>query len=284
MDVIKRRYQAVVIAVALVAMAVSASCGGLLSEAPTTAPAPTITATATALPPTLTSTPTPYDTPTLAPSSTPFPTYTPIASLTPVPSHTPTHTWPSPTPYQSRGDLNIHTDCSVGNDTYSWMAFEAEYWHYDFIAITDYHWCPDVIQQCEKDDRILCFPGLAIAVEGSRMLLAIGIHKAIPEGLSIAETVARIHAQGGLAVAAYPYDKQFLYTRDELLNTGLDAMECPKKGDNPFADIATVIPCVYDSDAIDRLHVEPYASFVCDMKITSIEDLRGALYTGKCHR
>jgi hypothetical protein len=282
MNANKKILQVLIIAAGLALMAVSASCSSLLSEAPTSTPAPSATATATLPPPTLT--PTSYETPTLAPSSTPVPTETLIASLTPVPSHTPTHSWPSPTPYQSRGDLNIHTDCSVGNDSYSWMAFEAEYWKYDFIAITDYHWCPDVIQQCETDDRILCFPGLAIDVEGSRMLLAIGISKPIPEGLTIAETVARIHAQGGLAVAAYPFDKEFLYTRDELLHSGLDAMECPKKGDNPFIDITTAVPCVYDSDAIDRLHVEPYASFVCDMKITSIEDLRGALYTGKCHR
>jgi len=282
MKVNRRTYQALVIMVTLAATVASASCSSLLSEDPTLTPAPTVTITATRLPPTLT--PAPYETPTLAPSSTLLPTDTPMASLTPYRSPTPTHSWPSPTPYQSRGDLNIHTDCSVGNDSYSWMAFEAEYWKYDFIAITDYHWCPDVIQQCENDNRILCFPGLAISVQGSRMLLAIGIRKPIQEGLSVAETVALIHAQGGLAVAAYPYAEGYLYTRDELLNSGLDAMECPKKGDNPFADIATTVPCVYDSDAVDRLHVEPYASFVCDMKITSIEDLRGALYSGKCHR
>ncbi|MDP2873776.1 MAG: PHP-associated domain-containing protein [bacterium] len=70
------------------------------------------------------------------------------------------------------------------------------------------------------------FPSLII-VPGEEItsregdILAYGIATTIPKGLSAAETVARIHQQGGVAVAAHPFQRNVILFGRNLFRRGL---------------------------------------------------------------
>lgn len=112
----------------------------------------------------------------------------------------------------SKADLHIHTHISDGL-----MTPEALVEHVAFktdlkvIAVTDHdavegaHIARAYAQQFAADFRGL---EVVIGAEVSSAdcdILALFIERDIPSGLSAAETIARIHAQGGLAVAAHPF-------------------------------------------------------------------------------
>ena len=239
-------------------------------------------------PPTYTATP--FLTATLAPSATTIPANTTMPSLTPMPTITLTPTitrTPRPTvistEQQMRGDLHMHTTCSDGEDELTRMVAVAQWWGYGFIAVTDHHWCEDVIQFCINETRLLCFPGLEVPTLERLEVLAIGITHPVREGLTVPETVQRIHAEGGIAIAAHPWTPGFEYNKSLLLHSGLDAMECPPDGSQPMPFDTSALPCVYDSDAHSSLALDPYTSNLCDMPIRSLEDLRFAITHRLCH-
>jgi hypothetical protein len=250
-------------------------------------------ATVTPIPPTLTATPTTIltltPTETLAPSSTPFPTETPIFTLTPFPSPTTTITSTKRPPYYlSRGDLHMHTTCSDGKNTYDEMVKMALVWNYGFIAITDHHMCNDVKDLCRSDDRLTCIYGQEVAGDTKTQIeiLAIGITTPIAPGKSAPEIVQLIHAQGGIAIAAHPWGEngKQRFSQEQLLYSGLDAMECMTDGSKPFDFDTSSLPCVYDSDAHSTFTLDPEHSNTCDMRIRSVGDLLIAIQSGRCHQ
>lgn len=220
---------------------------------------------------------------TLVASSTPLPGPTVMPSLTPFPTSTNT---PGPIPTRaktySRGDLHMHTTCSDGEDELNDMVIVARGYGYSFIASTDHHMCDDVIQACINETRILCFPGMEVPGERYLEVLAINITRPIKGGLSVKEIVEEIHKQGGLAIAAHPWAEGQRYTEDDLLNSGLDAMECPPDGSDQFDFDTSALPCVWDSDAHKMWGIDPSRSTVCNMEIKSFQDLRNAILTRMC--
>jgi hypothetical protein len=250
--------------------------------------------TATDIPPTATFTFTP--TFTLPPTNTQLftwtPGLTPTVSFTvppfPTSTRTPTKT-KTPVPrYQSRGDLHMHTTCSDGNNTFDEMVWMALVWHYDYIAITDHHMCYDVQIACNNEDRLVCFYGQEVGSSANKIeILAIGINTAIDYGKQPAEIVDLIHQQGGIAIAAHPWgeaDGNQRFTQEQLMNSGLDAMECPADGSHPFDFDTSALPCVYDSDAHHMHSLDPIHSTICDVRIQTLDGLRGAILSGKCHQ
>ncbi len=245
--------------------------------------------TATPVPPTATITPTFTLTP--LPTNTLLPTWTsemtPTVSFTVPPLPTPTTTLtPTKTfiPYQSRGDLHMHTTCSDGANTLDEMVKMALVWHYDFIAITDHHMCKDVRIACRNEDRLHCFYGQEVGGVNKIEILAIGITVEIDYGLPADVIVNQIHQQGGIAIAAHPWIEGQDFTQDQLMNSGLDAMECPADGSKPFSFDTSALPCVYDSDAHSTQTLDPKHSNLCDMRIQTVADLRTAILSGKCHQ
>lgn len=245
--------------------------------------------TATPVPPTATITSTFTLTP--PPTNTQLPTWTsevtPTVSFTvpPLPTSTTTLT---PTklfiPYQSRGDLHMHTTCSDGDNTLDEMVKMALVWKYNFIAITDHHMCKDVRIACRNEDRLHCFYGQEVGGVNKIEILAIGITVEVDYGLPADVIVSKIHQQGGIAIAAHPWIEGQDFTQEQLMDSGLDAMECPADGSKPFSFDTSALPCVYDSDAHSTQTLDPKHSNLCDMRIQTVEDLRTAIKTGKCHQ
>jgi predicted metal-dependent phosphoesterase TrpH len=163
--------------------------------------------------------------------------------------------------------------------------------NFGFLAITDHKFggsslCKDVISQCLAEKRLLCIPGQEVT--GKVHLLAIGIQHEIDKRLSVKKQVEEIHKQGGLAIAAHPFRKGNAYTDEELFETGLDAVECrgiPAKKEKDFYAMLKEqnIPCVYNSDAHITLQLIRTWN-TCDGEITSFDDLKKALKTGRCRK
>lgn len=70
---------------------------------------------------------------------------------------------------------------------------------------------------------IVLIPGSEISTKDGH-ILAYGILKEIPSGLSAKETVDKIHKQGGLAVAAHPFIP-FFSIKDKIFDLPLDGVE-----------------------------------------------------------
>lgn len=196
----------------------------------------------------------------------------------------------------------MHTTCSDGSNTYEEMIERALLLHLDFLAITDhafdglgpcpgknkcdYELCRQVIKMCRAETRLVCIPGAELT--GRLHVLALGIEHGIDASQPLKVQVEEIHRQGGLAIAAHPYKVPWKYTEDELLHTGLDAMECARgtaEENQRQWELADEfhIPCVYDTDA----HYQGAlgATFnVCSVPITSLDDLKAALLENKCWR
>lgn len=73
------------------------------------------------------------------------------------------------------------------------------------VAITDHNAVGGIREAEDAAGRdLLVIPGLEISTRSGHVL-AYGIREVVPRDLSVAETVRRVEALGGVAVAAHPY-------------------------------------------------------------------------------
>ena len=81
---------------------------------------------------------------------------------------------------------------------------------------------------------LVVIPGLEVSVKGAHVLCFDPV-EVVPSGLSIVETVERVHAQGATAVLAHPYaiPRSFVRYR-EVEGSGLDAIEVANSAQSPF--------------------------------------------------
>ena len=108
----------------------------------------------------------------------------------------------------AKADLHIHTTHSDGHNTPSQVInYVIQHTDIRVIAITDH----DQIDGAYEAQKYAEGSGLQVIIgeeistrEGH--LLAYFIHERIRPGMSARDTIAAIHEQGGLAVAAHPYD------------------------------------------------------------------------------
>ena len=135
----------------------------------------------------------------------------------------------------SRADLHVHSAHSDGaHDIPTILGHVAEHTDIRVLAITDH----DCIKGALEAQRLAPAFGLKIVV-GEEVttkqghLLALFISQHIPAGLSIVETVARVHAQGGVAILAHPFERMCNSpmrhwphpTLEDWASFGLDGLE-----------------------------------------------------------
>lgn len=107
----------------------------------------------------------------------------------------------------SKADIHIHTTCSDGTaDVREVLEYVAHHTDLRVIAITDH----DTIAGALEARRMADAFGLEVIVgeevstaEGH--MLALFIEEQLPPKRSAAETIAAVHAQGGLCIPAHPY-------------------------------------------------------------------------------
>ena len=141
-------------------------------------------------------------------------------------------------------DLHVHTHHSDGQDSPSEVLEWAGRIGLDVIAITDHDVIDGARIAVEMARRRGDGPDVVIGEEVSSRdghILALFIDELVAPGLSAGETVAAIHEQGGLAIAAHPYWRTNsvdhagrLYGLGDLIaEVDLDAIEVVNGGFTP---------------------------------------------------
>jgi len=211
------------------------------------------------------------------------------------------------------GNLHMHTTCSDGKDSYDEMVEESLKLGFKFIAITDHKVCPDYMERCMNETRLLCIPSMEFTTPNGH-ILAIDITKDPAEeecgrennytgdnneppctgSLSLSESIRRIHEQGGIAIAAHPMTilpNNWLKKISEDDLRMFDAMECDAPGYSPKERTESEelvrklgIPCVFDSDAHDKGSLGSMYD-ICELvdgQNLSKEAVKDAIVKNKC--
>ena len=198
-------------------------------------------------------------------------------------------------PLNGRADLHMHTTVSDGRSTPEFMLEYAARWRQlDVLAITDHDRLDGSLWAFDQNGRypFEIVPGVEVTSRDGHVL-ALWVTRPIPMGLSLAETVAAIHEQGGVAVLAHPFELfispravwRTLHQPQYLLDSGIDAIEAFNAGAlTPGGNLATQLrlghlplPVLGNSDAHMAASI---ASGQTCFHGRSAQDLRDAIRSG----
>ena len=107
-------------------------------------------------------------------------------------------------------DLHLHTswshDCTVEVDE---LLDNAEAQGLGAIAVTDHNVFGGALEAVElaRDRDLIVIPGEEVKTDGQGEVIGLFLSEEIPRGLSFADTVAAIKAQGGLVYLPHPFDR-----------------------------------------------------------------------------
>ena len=126
-------------------------------------------------------------------------------------------------------DLHVHTKYSHdGFMGVSEVARGAKEAGLDAVAVTDHNTCEAVSDAVRAGKRagVLVIPGIEVNSKHGD-ILGLGVTEVIERKMSAKDTVSKIHALGGVAVAAHPYSLVFHPSgvRGEVKSAGFDAIE-----------------------------------------------------------
>jgi predicted metal-dependent phosphoesterase TrpH len=107
-------------------------------------------------------------------------------------------------------DLHLHTswshDCTVEVDE---LLDNAEAQGLGAIAVTDHNVFGGALEAVElaRDRDLIVIPGEEVKTDGQGEVIGLFLSEEIPRGMSFADTVAAIKAQGGLVYLPHPFDR-----------------------------------------------------------------------------
>jgi predicted metal-dependent phosphoesterase TrpH len=107
-------------------------------------------------------------------------------------------------------DLHLHTnwshDCSIDVDE---LLDHAEAQGLGAIAVTDHNVIGGALEAVERarGRRLVVIPGEEVKTADQGEVIGLFLREEIPRGMSFAETVAAIRAQGGLVYLPHPFDR-----------------------------------------------------------------------------
>src|SRR6185503_16638508 len=105
-------------------------------------------------------------------------------------------------------DLHMHTDhspdCATPVDV---LLATAKRRGLGAIAVTDHNEISGAIEARERADGIKVIVSEEVKTASEGEVIGLFIEEKIPRGMSMAETIAAIHEQGGLAYVPHPFDR-----------------------------------------------------------------------------
>jgi glycosyltransferase involved in cell wall biosynthesis len=105
-------------------------------------------------------------------------------------------------------DLHMHTDHSHDCATpVEVLLAEARARRLGAIAVTDHNEISGALEAAEKASGIKVIVGEEVKTAEQGEVIGLFISDRIPRGLTLAETIAEIHRQGGLAYVPHPFDR-----------------------------------------------------------------------------
>ncbi|MFQ6076140.1 MAG: PHP-associated domain-containing protein [Candidatus Bathyarchaeia archaeon] len=186
-------------------------------------------------------------------------------------------------------DVHTHTDRYSPCSTISLEELiSAERRKVDGIAVTDHD---HLLSEREAEYLsgkydFTVLPGVEISAEGIYAhILAFGIEREIRPGLGVEETIAKIHEQGGVAVAAHPL--RYVDELDRRKWRGIDCIEtltpnCSLRQNMRAREIASDwrFPQIGSSDAHSPFTVGTYATLF-NNNIANVDQLKKDLLKGE---
>jgi predicted metal-dependent phosphoesterase TrpH len=107
-------------------------------------------------------------------------------------------------------DLHLHTnwshDCQIPVDE---LLDQAEAIGLGAIAVTDHNVFGGALEAVEaaRGRDLIVIPGEEVKTDGQGEVIGLFLSEEIPRGLSFGDTIAAIHAQGGVAYLPHPFDR-----------------------------------------------------------------------------
>ena len=107
-------------------------------------------------------------------------------------------------------DLHMHTtwshDCSIDVDE---LLDHAEAEGLGAIAVTDHNVFGGALEAVERarGRKLIVIPGEEVKTDGQGEVIGLFLKEEVPRGMSFAETLAAIRAQGGLVYIPHPFDR-----------------------------------------------------------------------------
>lgn len=129
-------------------------------------------------------------------------------------------------------DLHVHTVYSPDSlITLKELIFYAKKRGLTAVAVTDHNRVDGALKMARETD-FLIIPGTEVNSSDGH-IVALNVREVIPRGLSAEETVDRIHAAGGIAVACHPF-ALFKGSLGKHANGKFDAIETINASASPF--------------------------------------------------
>jgi predicted metal-dependent phosphoesterase TrpH len=131
-----------------------------------------------------------------------------------------------------KADLHIHSNFSNdGRSTVEEIIAAATEKGLGCIAITD-HNSFEAYGLVKDNGKVIVIPGIEVSsLEGH--ILAYGIERDIPRGMTVKETIAAIHEAGGVAFAAHPYRWWSGLGEKTVLRSDFDGIEAKNARSTP---------------------------------------------------
>ncbi|MGA2385404.1 MAG: PHP domain-containing protein [Candidatus Bathyarchaeia archaeon] len=189
---------------------------------------------------------------------------------------------------QVNADLHVHSNYSKDSlITPKDLVYYAKKRGLTAVAVTDHNQIEGSLKIAKEAD-FLIIPGMEVS-SGDGHIVALNLKELIPRGLSAKETVERIHAAGGIAVAVHPYAWFKGSLKSHVEEAKFDAVETLNANAFPFnrckrkaTEIAQKLnlPCVGGTDA----HYGPtigygYTAVDCE---PSVDAIIKAIVNGRC--
>ncbi len=184
-------------------------------------------------------------------------------------------------------DLHVHTVYSPDSlITLEALVFYAKKRGLTAVAVTDHNRVDGALKMAGETD-FLIIPGTEVNSRDGH-IVALNVREVIPRDLSAEETVDRIHAAGGIAVACHPF-AMFKGSLGKHASGKFDAIETINASASPFKrsvrkaeEVAArfKLPQVAGTDA----HYAPavgYAYTVVDAEL-SVDAIVKAIAAGRC--
>jgi len=189
---------------------------------------------------------------------------------------------------QIHADLHVHTTYSSDS-----LITPEDLVHYskkrglNAVAVTDHNKLEGAYKIAKETD-FLIIPGMEVSSSDGH-IVALNIKEPIPRGFSAVETVARIHAAGGVAIACHPFVFFKGCLRDRVCAT-FDAIEVINARAFPFKKSVNKAEETAQHLKLSRVagtdaHYGPqigYGFTVIDAEDATIEAVCRAIVAGRC--
>jgi predicted metal-dependent phosphoesterase TrpH len=188
---------------------------------------------------------------------------------------------------QVKADLHVHTIYSRDSlITPKELVFYAKKRGLTAVAVTDHDRVDGALKIARETD-FLIIPSIEVSSRNGH-IVCLNVQEPIPKGLSSDETVEKIHATGGMAVACHPF-ALFKGSLGKHANTKFDAVETINASAFPFNRCVRKAQEIADRFGISRVagtdaHYGPeigYAYTVIDAE-PQVDAIIRAIAKGHC--